>query len=307
MVTRPWNPRTGRPVGTLRGTYAEKTRDDIAAAYGLTGAPPGLVVGTGGVITPDPPPDPFTDGYSVEFDVGRSDADHVDWDTSLFTLTGSFSVAVWYKPTLALNQPRYPFGKWNPADSTECVFRVGHDGGLYAGRPALYMRGSTGSSPNGLWIARASGTVTLNAWNFVIYVYDQGLAEGRIYRNGNKDSITYVRPNLFEPYVPDELRNVSYPVQLNPANPSYAGGFTGIVGEVAMYNKAINDSEASDLWNGGAPMHDWSLLSSYTDCFFWERCGDGPSDAYPNLVDVVGSASGTMYNMDSGDIVGDTP
>lgn len=300
---RPWNLRTNRPVGTIIGTQAERTRNDIAAAYNLITSPPGLVVGTGDVIDPDP----FTDGYSVEFDLGRADHDHVDWPSATFTLTGSFSVAIWYKPQNTLISAKYPFGKWNPANSNYHAFRVGHGGGLFAGRPELQVRGDTGSSPNGFWIMRASGTVTLDAWNFVVYVYDPNLIEGRIYRNGNKDTVTYVRPNLFEPVVPDNINDVDYPLQLNPGNPNYAGSFSGLVGEVAIYNTALSDANADDLWNGGAPMHDWSLLSSYTNCIFWERCGDGPSDAYPNLVDVVGGAIGTMVNMDAGDIVTDTP
>lgn len=270
------------------------------------------VDGSTAAATPDPDPDPFTDGYSIEFDLGRSDADHVDFPTGTFTETDGFSVAIWYQPHMTLSSSRFPLGKWDPIDLPNSVMRVGYGGGIYAGRPELHMYGdtSTGSPAitHGLWIARGGGVVTLNAWNFLVYVYDPDLTEARIYMNGAKQSVTYVRPApapLSRPNVPDNLSTSSKLVQLNPHNGGYAGGYAGYIGEAALFDHAITDAQATEIWNGGAPMHDWSALTFAGNMTWWCRCGDG--DTYPTLLDNVGSNDGTMVNMDAGDIVTDVP
>lgn len=87
------------------------------------------------------------------------------------------------------------------------------------------------------------------------------------------------------------IRNSSFPLN-------------GNLDEVSFWGVALSASEVTELYNSGTP-DDLTNHSQYANLQHWYKMGD--SDTFPTAADSEGAVNGTMTNMESGDIVVDTP
>lgn len=90
-----------------------------------------------------------------------------------------------------------------------------------------------------------------------------------------------------------------------PSNPAekYA---TGNIDEVAVWNVGLTPEEVTTLYNGGVVLDLSTAAPQQANLKLYWRMGDG--DTYPTILDSSGTGNtGTMQNMESGDIVADVP
>ena len=229
----------------------------------------GLVVGAGGGA-------PFLNTYSLDFD-GVDDRLQLASD---FSATGEFTISFWMKPeTVSITGKVYPMGTFPNNDNYIRLAQIG----------VLWLRlGATTVIFNESVYGGGANILVLNEWQHITFVRDSSNII-RCYRNGvdfgynaaaaaNSNTLTL---NSFGRIITNSF------------------GFGGGLDEIALFNtdETLNLSTLST-----SPTVDLSGLSPY----IWLRNGDG--DTYPTITD-NGSAGndGTMTNMDSGDIVEDTP
>ena len=76
--------------------------------------------------------------------------------------------------------------------------------------------------------------------------------------------------------------------------------------EVSIFDYELTSGQVTSIYNSGTPT-DLDNTSGVTAPVHWWRMGDG--DTFPTITDVgtTGGNDGTMTNMESGDIVTDTP
>ena len=139
------------------------------------------------------------------------------------------------------------------------------------------------------------------SWIHLAFTYSgNSLSSGvKIYRNA-----TQVDDANFQslPYVAME----------NLASDTKAGAGTysnvyanGKMDELSLWNKELSSSEITDIYNSGTPT-DLSAHSGAANLIGWWRMGDGST--FPTIVDSsTNSNSGTMTNMEAGDINTDVP
>ena len=90
---------------------------------------------------------------------------------------------------------------------------------------------------------------------------------------------------------------------------SIGGGFwKGNIDEVVIFNKELDQSEVTNLYNNGLPFNPKPLANMKG---YW-KMGDGgivgnPIATYPTIVDETGNNNGTMTNMTSTDFQADVP
>lgn len=86
----------------------------------------------------------------------------------------------------------------------------------------------------------------------------------------------------------------SEPAQFGRRNTSFY--FSGNMDEVSWWNKALSQSEVTELYNSGVPNNPSTTSMADNLQNHW-RMGD--VDAHPTIFDVVGAVNLTMFNMDS--------
>lgn len=79
----------------------------------------------------------------------------------------------------------------------------------------------------------------------------------------------------------------------------------GLMDEVMVFNKSLSLAEVQEIYNSGKPMRA-GALSTNANIVEWWRMGDGIS-SFPTMPGQKGISNGTLTNMESGDIVEDTP
>lgn len=75
--------------------------------------------------------------------------------------------------------------------------------------------------------------------------------------------------------------------------------YSGYIDEVTFWNKALTSTEVIELYNSGSPLSPLDHSAS-ANAIHWWRMGDG--DAFPTIVDNIGSSNGTLTNMISSQI-----
>lgn len=87
-----------------------------------------------------------------------------------------------------------------------------------------------------------------------------------------------------------------------------AAYFNGDIDEVSIWNKELNQSEITELNNGGTPT-DLSTHSAESDLTSWWRMGDEATWDGSNwtVPDQKGIKDGTSVNMEEADRVADVP
>ena len=149
----------------------------------------------------------------------------------------------------------------------------------------------------------ASSLVTTGQWYHIAMVFDGGGATDsdklKLYLDGSDISLTYSGT------IPSTTSSTSAGLIFGYGNsPAYA--FDGYMDEFAVFDYALDSTQITDIYNSGTPT-DLDNTSGVTAPVHWWRMGDG--DTYPTITDVGTTAGndGTMTNMESGDIVTDTP
>jgi hypothetical protein len=148
----------------------------------------------------------------------------------------------------------------------------------------------------------ASTTINDGNWHHVVVTWDGNASPGApgllVYIDGSLETPTVIYNALgTNTLVNSASLNVG-------ARTDSEVLLAGSVDEVAVYDKELSSLEVREIYGGKEP-NDLSVLGSYSNCVAWWRMGDG--DTFPTLTDNAGSYNGTMTNMESGDIVEDTP
>lgn len=216
----------------------------------------------------------------------------------------AWSISCWLKPSnnSNANQTVWFFGS-TPLSSTPYMHL------LYTGNSSRQLTFRYGSNNNRIQLQTATGAVTPLQWCHVLVTYDggtTGAASGSI-------ADYYSRFNLFVDGVSPSITNTNtnygwasaVSAFINRIGRSSTGASSrgSLVDELAIWDSDQGSNVAS-IYNLGTP---GDLQSLGTAPSHWWRLGDGPSDSYPNLFDVVGGVAGQMFNMTSADIVSDVP
>ncbi len=115
------------------------------------------------------------------------------------------------------------------------------------GRAAIELRDNGGT----LDILKGNKFIADGQWHHFIAVRDAAAQRNKIYIDGILDAIDSVKfDSSFAAVVPTEI-NIGYLHRLSSAEPHYH--FTGSLDEIAVYNRAITDSEALAYYNNGNP------------------------------------------------------
>lgn len=138
-----------------------------------------------------------------------------------------------------------------------------------------------------------SGTLSSGTWYNVIVTLDP-LVGKEMYINGASVAST---------------ANITFPTHTSNYDfgRSGAGSYSNMyMDEVSVFDYALTSGQVTSIYNSGLPT-DLDNTSGVTAPVHWWRMGDG--DTYPTITDVgtTGGNDGTMVNMESGDIVTDTP
>lgn len=147
---------------------------------------------------------------------------------------------------------------------------------------------STSAYNDGLW------------HNFVITYNGSGSASGvTIYVDGAAVAKTVSADTLTNTtVVANNLRAGS------TADGSPSQYFSGSLDELAIWNKELNASEVTAIYNSSNPTN-LTGHSAVANLLHWYRLGD--SDTFPTIQDQAGLNNGTMVNMEALDIQEDAP
>ncbi len=99
-------------------------------------------------------------------------------------------------------------------------------------------------SGNPLWVRSAADSITLNAWNFVAVTWN-GTSAGNaatLYINGQDATSTRISP------AGSRATDAAQSLWVGNA-PSLTRGFDGTIDEVMVFNKALNSTEITDIYN----------------------------------------------------------
>lgn len=138
-------------------------------------------------------------------------------------------------------------------------------------------------------------------WHHCVITVDGSSSATGIY--GYVDGVSYAPSILYDTLTSSILNSVSTCLgrRIQSGYPNY---FTGNLDEVAVYNKALSAAEASWIYNGGSP-RSLSISGCPSNLVTWWKMGDG--DTFSTLIDSGSGYNGTMSNMESTDIRGDSP
>ena len=223
---------------------------------------------------------PFPNNKSISFD-GVDDYIDVGNPTEL-QITGGLSISYWFKTT----NTGYQFLVTKDDGSNSC-FGVG----LRQDKILATIYGS------GLTYVETTTTWTDGIWHNVVFVFTPSTSM-EIFVNGNSEL--------------RETTGIPSSIDNDPANLNIGRRgnntrlYTGEIDEIAIWDTALTSTQVSEIYNA-TRTNSTSELSTIepSNLKLWFRMGDG--DTFPTVTDNAGSNDGTMTNMDSSDIVNDTP
>ena len=139
--------------------------------------------------------------------------------------------------------------------------------------------------------------VVTSSWvHYVITYAGTGVASGlTLYVNG----VEYVGGEVYSDTLEDVPSASNY--KIGTGNPTT---FNGYMDEIVAYDKALNATEVSELYNSGIPTNPRNL-STADNLWAWYAMGDG--DSYPVITNYVGESNITMLNMLSTNITLEVP
>lgn len=229
----------------------------------------------------------FPNAKSLAFD-GVDDYVEVPDDASLRFDTGDFTISAWVKRGED-DAAHYLVSKYQSFLNGWALIISGNN------LVQLMLRGS--------WFSYAAVTssseITGNSWHHIVATADRD-GNGQIYIDGSADGSAVDISGI----TMDTTSVVRFGTE-------YIGFtfFNGNMDEVAIWDVALDSDAVSAIYNSGTPIALDSDSGDYDnsgDLQGWWRMGEG--DTYPTITDnSTNSNDGTMTNMASDDIVGDTP
>lgn len=244
---------------------------------------------------------PVPTGNTTSFQFAQASNQFINVpDSTSLSLTGSFTLAAWVRPTLDSTVQQGIIEKYDNSLVNGYSLRIGSD---------EHFSFSVYSGSAGVGITTAGTAVPfrgadLNAWNHVAGVYQQGVSPNlRIFKNGNPDATTSA--NLVpspEPVSPPTNGSAALQIGKDYGN----NAFNGQIDEVRIYNRALTQAEVQILRDGqpaptgltaaslpGMNQLSWTApatpLTGVTYALYW---GPGPN----NYTDVVNSINATTYD-----------
>jgi hypothetical protein len=124
--------------------------------------------------------------------------------------------------------------------------------GTSGGQATFFLRDNTGVTPelpDGNYFEITGGpSLADNQWHHVIAVREGSIQENRLYVDGLK--VANVTTNYNHSFISDDSTEINMGWFDNTATGYH---FVGALDEVAIFNKAISDAEASQFYNSGQP------------------------------------------------------
>ncbi len=139
------------------------------------------------------------------------------------------------------------------------------------------------------------------AWRHIVITYDgSATAAGvTIYIDGQSVALLITSDGMA---VGDSILNTrDFNIGLRGTS---SNEFTGNMDELGMWDKELTQDDVDKIYNERKPS-DLKLHPSSANLKSYWRMGDG--DTFPTIKDNKGTNDGTMTNMETGDIVVDTP
>lgn len=204
-----------------------------------------------------------------------------------YTPAQAFSVSFYIKPQ-------------NFASTRIILGKVTNDANVYGWRLGLNTSGQLTSQVRAAGAALAGQAwptvLASGTWYHVIWVWTGSSNQSgqRMYINGVKEVFTPPGNSM-----PDWTS--AYPFEIGRAPANY---YVGNIDEVSIWNKALTDADAIEIYNSGTPV-DLTATSIAGNLVSWWRMGD--NDVFPSVLDQKGVADGTMTNMTAGAFVSDVP
>ena len=137
-------------------------------------------------------------------------------------------------------------------------------------------------------------------WHHLAVTWDSSSArEIKLYLDGTlKDTTSLTTGSITESFEDAAIGN----------NTSGGGFWKGNIDEVVLFNKTLDATEVSNLYNDGLPFNPQPVANMIG---YW-KMGDGgivgnSIATYPTIVDETGNNNGTMTNMTSTDFEADVP
>ncbi len=162
-----------------------------------------------------------------------------DFD-AIFSGSNKFSMSMWLSPDIITGSQIISKG----LDPN--FFAIGFEGGVYEGYITLYIKAS-GSSY--LVVRTADACITKNEWNHILVTYDglRDVEDISIYVNGVLEATT----NIFN-ILSTDLANGDSVILGAGFQESNARYLDGILDELGIWNRVLNQSEINQLYNSGA-------------------------------------------------------
>lgn len=258
----------------------------------------------------------FANEYSLNFD-GVDDILITTKDSSIMP-TDNLTVGCWVNPTTwaftGNSQVRNPFGcftgggwgvnfsnNYNGTITTfKSIIKVSDTGIGSAG----YLQPSAGSG-------FSSTLRALTGWHYVALTYDKvtgvcslsldGVEKGSANAAAGADIVYHASNNLNLMFGADAFNDSTGELF-----------FEGNIDECSVWNKALTSAELIAVYNSGLPIDLLSDAGNYVSSSnlqgYWRNGDTAGTSVYPTIEDYSSNSNdGTMTNMDSGDIVTDTP
>ena len=245
----------------------------------------------------------FQDNFSVEFsgDSTESNEFMATSDTYQSTFRGSWSVSAWIKAEDG--QPPgldVIFGSKNSSGEDWAYCGINTSGELQT----YYKANNDHDSASGD-VVFADGA---SDWVHCIWSVTKNAADGfKWYFNGapagsgNSNAVT---DGNWEAFTTD----INPYISAQNDNDSLSNSFQGNISELAIYNVALNASDAATIYNSREAFDhkNWSKTQNVVG---WWRFGDGNENGQGTTIyDLSDNGNnGTLTNTDAGDIEGDAP
>lgn len=236
----------------------------------------------------------FTNDYSMQFD---GVDEYLIKSTAFSELDGlaNVSYSFWVKFNTLSNYDA-PFGRFRSSDATSESMNV------HANGTCDFVIANGGSS-----YGRASaGTFTTGVWYHIAICYNGGGATNadrlKVYKDGSALSLSFTGT------IPTTLHtNATTGRFVVGGKTQTANLMNGNVDEFSVFTYTLTSGNVTSIYNSGTPT-DLDNTSGVTAPVHWWRMGDG-SDTITTINDVgtTGGIALAPTNMESGDIVTDTP
>jgi len=238
-----------------------------------------------------PKPSGLLNEYSINFDGANDEVncgDSNDFSFGNGTTDSAFSISAWINASnLAVD--RAIVAK-NFSSQQEYTFKVLSNGALN-----FTLFDTLGPTADYATVQSASaGTITTGSWFHVVASYAGGGVSGMgIFVNGSALSTTSSTNN----YTAMSNGTANFLIGKDQVIRKI---WSGNIDEVSLWDKKLDSSDASSLYNGGTPTD----LTGMSNLVGWWRMGDpNGTAAFPTIVDQsTNSNDGTMTNMDAADI-----